>query len=1148
MFMKYRLNYNFISEKIIIYLLNVYTMTYENIGCTIQKIIHNTPVSVSANSYTTTVATSGGDVYMAGFIGNKIQYCFEDIVYNNDIVGHVVETRSGDYKVWLLNEHGSVYEFDYNKNDCEQQFREIYCPRDCCGDKAKRLASGRDHVVILTEKNKIYGAGDNSEYQLVPQGQCRYDCAVEIIIADTNVHDDCCCNQFTGFYNPLSTPVIPGQGCGRPFCFSNSVPCYNFGTLIFSNLDLTTNMTDTQTPNTYPNLSLNLPLFMNYNVSGTACTNTCGNISGNLTFTIANVFMGDYVCPTTKLPIASDATLNGLPFPFPSSMSIPIAFLQLITTPISISISIPEYTLCNTLGTINSVPTIQLSFAATINLEGSITFTVYQLFNGVLTPIYTHDIDDITISTSGPVTITQNTNGTSIVYTIPVSIGTLSYMNNGNQSFTFPNLLIPINCCASTPDINGNASNCCNKASQECCPLPQPCWQNVYAGFNTTVLVDSCHRLYVLGNLHRIRSNKHLLRKNCLEELLSNTTATVTLPADQLNCCVRPKNGSCRCPKCKDKCFKTDLSKFGVQLNFANGYCVSNDDCACPDGTAIRTLRNKTNVCDFLKALQNCNEYPTCDDTCEPCDTTIYLNICGSGCGCTCGNVPLTSIGTITLYNRKSVCKYVSQSSISCRSNIGGPCNGSSVNIPGPTTIGCYNKIRTSVNLYSVIEWDLNRYCIDAHDFPLDQIISLQLNTGSTNNVNMYVDICKQGAIKLVSCNVSCFGPSYYDEIRNSKRYTFDFPIFDSNQNAINFALNYGNLLDPLELTNLKLTLGLSCGFPCSCYRNPLPDKLIFTYLRGGDRVRFYIPNTDQTNCSGSISNNLRIPVTADVPTVFTFRNRVLDIAVGDKNLSVLIGSAKCPNEVYALGENCYGELGINGTSGISNNNSSISGLTAITNNETVLCFYKLNRCLFDCQVERIFAGKHITFYITQSYRVYSSGSWKCLDQSNIPICIPSICQAWRIIYISAANNHVVLLGKDGCIFGFGNNNLGELGLCHTHCVKKPVPLVFFYRLNQCAAKKFYENFKHPILKYYDGKCCNICYLNPCKCTPCTPCPSICEYEEKCKKRKKCNENFKCVEEYKIKCESCGYDPCKCGVKYIKYGRKYSANGRCCRK
>ena len=48
-------------------------MSLSNVGHTIQKMINNTPISVTTNDKTTTVVTNGGNVYQTGFIGNKIQ-------------------------------------------------------------------------------------------------------------------------------------------------------------------------------------------------------------------------------------------------------------------------------------------------------------------------------------------------------------------------------------------------------------------------------------------------------------------------------------------------------------------------------------------------------------------------------------------------------------------------------------------------------------------------------------------------------------------------------------------------------------------------------------------------------------------------------------------------------------------------------------------------------------------------------------------------------------------------------------------------------------------------------------------------------------------------------------------------------------------
>ena len=112
--------------------------------------------------------------------------------------------------------------------------------------------------------------------------------------------------------------------------------------------------------------------------------------------------------------------------------------------------------------------------------------------------------------------------------------------------------------------------------------LPQPCWTNIYAGFDTSVFVDNCNRLYVLGSIYNIRSNKDLLQKSCLEELLNKTNASISFPADQLNCAgnTTVRNNNCKCQKCQDKTFKTDLTKFGIHLNFPNSTeCGSPNEC-----------------------------------------------------------------------------------------------------------------------------------------------------------------------------------------------------------------------------------------------------------------------------------------------------------------------------------------------------------------------------------------------------------------------------------------------------------------------------------------------------------------------------------------------------------------------------------------
>jgi len=372
------------------------------------------------------------------------------------------------------------------------------------------------------------------------------------------------------------------------------------------------------------------------------------------------------------------------------------------------------------------------------------------------------------------------------------------------------------------------------------------------------------------------------------------------------------------------------------------------------------------------------------------------LNIAGD-CGCPpCGAPSSPPISKIYLYNQRSVCKIVSQ---------------------------CADILVVCVNVNSLIEYDLNRYCIDSEDIPLDKVIILDLGTEGPA-INLYIDLDFPGGIQF-TCN--------------GKACNVEFAV---NQNMTNHAyfLNYGSILDPVELTNLKCALSLDPCYPCPRFKNPFDTKITNTYLRGGDRVRFIV------DCG----HQHRLAITPDVPTVFRLNRRVLDIGVGYNNLSILVGGLACPNEIFAIGRNCHGELGIG-------------------SNESIVCFRQLNRCLFDCQVSAIFSGKYVTFYVTQSGRVYGSGQWKCLVDSNLPNCIPSINQCWKVKDIAISQNQIVILGQDGCIYGVGDNSLGELGLCHLECVLCPVPLIFFYKLNQQVAKSLCDSLRHPVERNYQN-------------------------------------------------------------------------------
>ena len=911
-----------------------------NVGHTIQKMINNTPVSITTNETTTSVVTNGGNVYQTGLIGGKVQYSFREVLSNGNIVGKVIDAAATDDKVYFLNSSGSVFEYDYQKPDCNQIIREVYSPVGCGGDKATKLEAGRAHVLIMTENHKVYGAGSNNQYQLVPQGQCKYDTATEIIITDTNSHDNNCCNTFVGTLSELECPIIPKceEFCNKISCINNSL-CDVF--LGYVNISCVTLCPINKQG------TLSIPVYGDISYVAFLCVDSKNCATGTLTYTISRLAI-KCGCLVAKLTYNDSCGCHVREINVASTKEIVI--FEANPCPSA------KTDLCAHDGISPITGTSQISGEC-----GSCIIVNIDLPNGLPLPTAAFDSECKTI------VLDLHCCRSSLTVLCTGEFGDLSENHLIDIDLDFD---VKLNCCDTSKQIHHQTE------------LPQPCWTNIYAGSDTSVLVDECNRLYVLGSIHNVRSNKDLLKRSCLEELLNKANASISFPADQLNCAQKfPRNENCPCPKCREPKFKTDLNKFGIHLSFPN-----REECD-----------RSMNVCDFLKSLKNCNETPSNDITCEPCDGYIYLNVSGN-CGCACGAPTSAEIGSITIFNKKSICKLVSQD--------------------------CPDLAKVNVDVNTIVEFDLNKYCIDTTDIALDKILKLSFCTEGPN-VNIYIDIDQPGGIKFTADGRKC---------------NVEFSVSASTEKH-QFILNFGTILDPVELTNLKYALSIGCYYPCPRYKNPFDTKLTNTYIRGGDHIRFITGNP----------KNIRQAITADVPTVFRLKRRIIDVGVGNNNLSVLVGGLSCPNDIMAIGANCHGELGIG-------------------SNESVVCWRQVNQGAFDCQVDAIFSGKNVTFYISRSQKVYASGQWKCFVNSTSPSVISSICPSWKIKEISISLNQIILLGNDGCIFGLGNNSLGELGLCNLECVKKPTPLVFFYQLNSCAAKQLRDNLSHPVERNHNNK------------------------------------------------------------------------------
>ena len=1047
-----------------------------NVGHTIQKLLHNTPIAISTNQTTTSVVTAGGNLYQAGLISNKIQYTFEQVFTNTDIVGHVVDVQSTNCASYLLNDQGVVFVYDYNAGNCTGVIREVYSPVSCGGDPAIKIRAGANHLVILTKKHKVWGVGCNNQYQLVPQGQCSYDIAVELIITDTNIHDNCNCCSFVGTLSELEKPIIPKEKCENISCIKKRLECVKLGCLVINNVSLE----DERCPIKLDDLSprdaqhktgkLFIPVHGNIEYVGFLCIGNKCDVDGTITYTVCDAhirkgcikacFIRNGRRRDVSLTITEELPLENGSFTCATQIGVDACPTKCdddccdccegessesgeeccgllkgcrrrsndrrchesssssrscsrscsrsrSRSPGCKKFSCPRSDSSRSdsdrsdrrsdrrgrcdkprhpfdchddkKSSLNCGDSVKLRIDGDRLKQPCVRWSECGLAISIKRKNGKCHDDDSRSSRSSSSSDSDSRSDDECKKrehkdpceykrkTVIVPIGGRKFHLKGNACPHFKLCRkINIDCC--TP---------CNKREEP--TLPQPCWTNIFAGFDTTALVDSCNRIYVLGSIHQVRNNGTLLQRSCLEDLLCNTNASISLPASELNCGVTPNNANCACvaPSCK-KPFKTDFNKFGVNLQFPQS-CGPE----CEDG--CRCHNKPKTVCDFLKALKKCNDAPTCDNTCQPCDSNIYLNVfvCEK-------DRPL--IGTITVLNKKSVCKAVSQ------------CKLDTVNV--------------CINPETVIDFDLNMYCVDGEDFPLTKV--LVLHTGARNHkrdhcidVTVYIDLENPGSIR--------FTPP-------CKPIIVEF-VADASTKQQQFILNYGGIMDPVELTNLKSLLIRSCTFPCPQFKNPFCTKLFNTYLQGGDTVNFLFRRRD----------GIKLAVTADTATVFRLNRRILDIGVGDNNLSVLIGGLACPNQIMAIGQNCFGQLGLD-------------------SHESTVCFREVNRCLFDCQVQRIFSGETVTLYLTQSGRVFGSGLWKCLVNSTVPVCIPSIQQSWHIKDISISSTHIVFLGREGLLFGLGDNSLGQLGLCNIICVICPQALDFLAACDYKVMKNLLNN------------------------------------------------------------------------------------------
>jgi len=901
-------------------------------GIHLQNLLNKLPRSVFANSDLSGVVTDDGNVYVSGLIGNEIRECFRQLNLNQAVLDNVIYADASQDAVYFLNNEGQVFAYNFTIRSCSPVITEVFSPASCRGDYAVKIRAGAHHVLILTRNGKVYGAGSNSQYQIVPQGAGSYGTATQILVTDYIYHNNNCCDNLNGTLNLVDTPRRPASACSTPKCLNGRVettcinPCGNGPCVsnVFSTLAITVRAIPIGLTTPLPS-GIILPLKVSLMYSGTYCVDDEGIASGTVAYTITSIALdaGRYINSGTLINPPNDQTYDvtvsnriellavpnivipGVPFSLPAG--------SLLPTPI-----IPS--LAGLLGTISfTIPTTPLS---SLDLVVTVGTVVHTTTITALSVISSYDLTELTADSS---------------------------------------VSVPIVSCIRIPE----CAPCETKCADVC--FPQPCWVDIAAGDNTSVLISDSNQLWTLGDLYLMRNNLDLVNNNELEDLLSKFDTKISFPSDQLKCRNNIVNDNCQCQgKCVCKPGR-DLTKFNISVNIPKpqfGEC--DDGCTDYDTTTVT-------ACDFIRQIRKADEEPNCTNTCYPCDPNINIHIeCCRG-----AFVP----HSFTIYNRKSVCASLNPSPRTTRITVD----------PAQINVIDYNQQKYSVNGVEVCNDNVlviivGRPC--HRDGEPDVILP------ECSNVDIFVDLDKVPR----SITLTPIRP---------RRFNVDFPVYCGNRREIaspsrlKTVLNFGGVMDPVDLTNLKSLFSSHYAFYCKNFTNPAPFRFVDVYAIGGDNIRLVDPSA-----SGAFS------ATPDLPLVFDMKRKILDVAVGYGSLSVLTGGVQCGNEIHAIGQNCWGQLGLK-------------------SHVTSTCFKKVNKCYFDCQVVRIFSGPTSVFYVDQEYRVYASGKYKGLVNSDIPVKINSVSRAWKTKKIAISNNQIVILGGNGEVYGVGNNQLGQLGCGH---------------------------------------------------------------------------------------------------------------------
>ena len=126
-------------------------------------------------------------------------------------------------------------------------------------------------------------------------------------------------------------------------------------------------------------------------------------------------------------------------------------------------------------------------------------------------------------------------------------------------------------------------------------------------------------------------------------------------------------------------------------------------------------------------------------------------------------------------------------------------------------------------------------------------------------------------------------------------------------------------------------------------------------------------------------------------------------------------------SRVWSFGDGDYGKLGLGNTAGRSSP-TEIEALRGIG-------------------VKRVLAGTQFSVVLTKAGQVYTFGQERMLGindsfatNSTVPQLVPDLVEH-HIVEIDVGAEHVVALSSSGCVFTWGMNNEGQLGVGHTNPV-----------------------------------------------------------------------------------------------------------------